>query len=249
MNSRSILTTATTALFLAAAPALHAGTILSFQEKVPGSQAAGSQAGTVPVRLMTVDGPRLRIESTGTAGGNRVLIFQAGTGTLWVIDPASRSYTEIHRSEVPFGTEEVKAGAPGAPTGTPPPAKAGGVTYKKVDSGFIVNGFRTDKYEGTKNGTKVEELYVADPKSLGIEAADFNALQGMARALAEQGQNVLHLSLGAELPGMPVRTLYFSGGKPTLQVDLAGVRKEDVPATAFELPAGFTRKAQGLAGQ
>jgi len=242
VNARPILTAA---LLFATAPALYAGTVLTFQEKVPGSQ---GEAGTV--RQVFLDGPRLRVETITKERGNRLLIYQAGTGTLWVIDPAGRSYTEIHRAEVPFNTEEVKVGAPGAqPPANPSPIQVtpAGIAYKKVDSGFIVNGFRTDKYEGTQNGRKVEEVYVADPKALGMEAADLKTLHVMAETLALQGQGRTHLSFAAEAPGVPVRTVRFEGGKPVLQIDLGGVRKEEIPATAFELPAGFTRQAQGLA--
>ena len=246
MNSPSILTAA---LLLAAVPALDAATLLTFQEAAPGAADKPKV-----VRRMLLDGNRVRVE---TAGGGQVLIFQADTGTLWVIDEAKRSYTEVHRSVIPFNTEEVKAGQPEKPgkagkagkAAEAAPAKVppGGAGYAKVDSGFIVNGFRTDKYEATQDGRKVAEVYVAEPKSLGLDATALAALRAMAQAFAADSKDPIQTSLAAEVPGLPVRTVRFDGGKPAVQIDLAGVRQEEAPATAFEVPAGFTRVGQGLA--
>lgn len=247
MNARPILTAA---LLLATAAALDAATLLTFQEAPPG---AASQPRLV--RRMLLDEGSLRVETAGPDAGGHVMIFKSATGTLWVLDPGKRSYTELQRAVVPFEMEEEKQGDKGAA-----PAKAGetepsptmvspaGVAYKKVDSGFIVNGFRTDKYEGTKNGRKVEELFVADPKALGIDAEDLRTLHIMAETFAAGSKDHIQMSLTAEVPGVAVRTVRFEGGRPTVQIDLTSVRQEEAPASAFELPAGFTRQAQGLSG-
>jgi hypothetical protein len=245
VNARPILTAA---LLLATAAALDAATLLTFQEAAPG---AASQPKLV--RRMLLDGSSMRVETAGPDAGGRVLIFKSDTGTMWVLDEGKRSYTEMHHAVVPFQMEEEKQGdkgvAPAKAEGTEPsPTMVSrvGVAYKKVDSGFIVNGFRTDKYEGTKDGRKVEELYVADPKALGLDAADLKTLHIMAETFAAGSKDHIQMSLTAEVPGVPVRTLRFEGGKPAVQIDLTSVRKEEVPAAAFELPAGFTRQAQGL---
>jgi hypothetical protein len=248
VNARPILTAA---LLLATAAALDAATVLTFQEAAPG--AAGQPK---LVRRMVLDEGRLRVEVAGAQAGGPVVIFKSDTGTLWVLDESKRSYTEVHRSVVPIQMEEeVKKGDKrvakvktkrGEPAPAPAMVSPAGVSYTKVDSGFIVNGFRTDKYEGTKDGRKVEEVYVADPKALGLAEADFGALRAMADTFAAGSKDPIQRSLTAAVPGVPVRTIHFEGGKPTVQVDLSAVRHEEAPASAFEVPAGFTRQAQGL---
>ena len=248
MNARPLLTAAL--LLATAVPAAHAATVLTYVEKTPGSQAPTVE------RRMVLAGTRLRLETSAAEGG-RVLLYDAGSGVLYVVDEAKRSYTELRRSEVPFNEEEVKTGPvktgpvkkprkgkdqePAPPVATAPD----GTAYRKVDSGFIVNGFRTDKYEGTRNGQKVEELYVADAKALGVGDGELQALHAMADTFGTGRQ--ARLSLGAKLPGVPVRITRFEGGKPVQQIDLSTVSQEDVPVARLELPAGFTRLAQGLA--
>src|SRR5215208_2480648 len=156
----------TALLLVATAPALHAASVFTYSEKVPGSQAEAKM-----VRRIAIDGSRLRIDASPETGG-KMLVFHADSGTLYVIDEAKRAYTELRRTEVPIPMEEVKVAAPAPVKGKAPEAPApvmtgpDGTIYKKVDSGFIVNGFRTDKYEATKGGAKVAELYVAEPKNL-----------------------------------------------------------------------------------
>jgi Domain of unknown function (DUF4412) len=247
VNARPILTAA---LLLATAAAADAATVLTFQEAAPG--AAGQPK---VVRQMLLEGGHLRVEGAGPKAEGPVLLFKAETGTLQVLDEGKRSYTEVHRSVVPFQMEEEQTGdkrVAKAKKGEPAPAPAlvspAGVSYTKVDSGFIVNGFRTDKYEGTKGGSKVEEVYVADFKALGLTDADFATLRALAGTFAADSKDPIQMSLTAAgaVPGVPVRSTRFEGGKPAVQVDLSAVRQEEAPAGAFEVPAGYTRQAQGL---
>lgn len=238
----------TALLLLATAPALHAASVLTFTEKVPGSQAEPKL-----VRRIAIDGPRLRVDASPETGG-KVLLFHADSGTLYVIDEASRSYTELHRTEVPIPMEEVKVAVPARRRGKAPedPSPAitapDGTSFKKVDSGFIVNGFRTDKYEATKGGAKVADLFVADPKNLGLAETDLKTLRGMSETFSAGGKGIAGLDFAAQVPGLPVRIVRYEGGNPTVQIDLASLRQEEVPAALFELPQGFSRMAQGLSG-
>jgi Domain of unknown function (DUF4412) len=228
VRSRPILIAAL--LLATAVPAARAATLLTYQEKDP------ANPGQVTERRVVLDGPRLRMDTSGSAAGDRVLIYSADSGIFYILDDAKHSYTELQRAEVPIPANP-------SPTMVAPD----GTAYKKTDSGFIVNGFRSDKYVGTKNGRKVEELYVADPKALGLAAEDLKTLHTMAETFAEKGQHHTRLSLTAEVPGVSVRMVRFEGGKPAMQIDLTAVRKEEVPAATFELPAGYTRLAQGMA--
>lgn len=249
MNTRPLLTAAL--LVATAMPSARAATVLTYYEKPAGTQGKATE------RRLVLAAPRLRMETAGTAagGGAQVLLFNAADGTLYVIDEAKRSYTELRATVIPMNEEEVKTGPGGKPgkpgkgaAPAPPPVMtgAGGTVYKKVDSGFIVDGFRTDKYEGTRDGRKVEDLYVTEPKSVGVAAGDLDTLHALARIFVGPAASEAWLGLTAKVPGLPVRVLRYEGDKPVLQIDLGEVGQQDVPAARFELPEGLTRLAQGL---
>ncbi len=55
--------------------------------------------------------------------------------------------------------------------------------YNKVASGVKVNGYTADEYEVILSGTKMREVWLADPKSLGIDPADAVAFKSMAERM------------------------------------------------------------------
>jgi hypothetical protein len=129
----------------------------------------------------------------------------------------------------------------------PGAAAAPKITYKKLGSGGSVNGWNTDKYEGARDGEKSAEIWTAAPKSLDINEADFQVLKDMGKFFEKFAQNFQGM-IGDKsngLDGVPVKTVSFKDGKPHFQSIVKEVKKENQPASLFEIPAGLTMKKMG----
>lgn len=119
--------------------------------------------------------------------------------------------------------------------------------YKKIGSGGAVNGWSTDKYEGTREGEKHSEIWTTAPKNLHIEEADFQVLKDMAKFFEKFAKNLQGM-IGDKsngLEGVPVKTITYQDGKPRFQSEVKEVKKENQPAALFEIPAGLTQKKLG----
>jgi hypothetical protein len=120
--------------------------------------------------------------------------------------------------------------------------------YKKVGSGGKVNGWGTDKYEGTQDGAKKSEIWTTAPKSLDITEADMVVLKDMTKFFEKFAKNMEGL-VGDKnrngLDGVPVKTVSYKDGKPEFQTEIKESKQESQAASLFEIPAGFARKRMG----
>lgn len=126
-------------------------------------------------------------------------------------------------------------------------AKAPKITYKKVGSGGTVNGWSTDKYEGTQEGAKRSEIWTTSPKSLDLNESDFQVLKDMAKFFEKFAQNMQGMvgDKSNGLDGIPVKTVSYKDGQPHFQTEVKEVKKESQPASLFEIPAGLTQRKMG----
>ncbi|HXO18856.1 MAG TPA: DUF4412 domain-containing protein [Thermoanaerobaculia bacterium] len=242
MNIRSTLRRATLLAFLLSllSTALYAGTVMTGKQQSP---ARGSSE-----QKIYLDGGRLRVEVTGEAGGERgrVMIYRADTGTLWMLNAADKSYLEMPTGRGPSGRMMRREGAPGGPGAPSKPV------FAKTAADVQVNGFTTDKYEGTRDGAKVEEVWAADPKAVAVAAEDLQALKSLAERLGALGGAPGRPPRGGGfalaapgVPGVPVRIIRYDDGQALSQMDITSIRQEAVPAALFEVPAGYTKREMG----
>jgi hypothetical protein len=131
-----------------------------------------------------------------------------------------------------------------------PGGKAAKTTYKKVGDGGMVGRWATEKYEGTRDGAKVSEIWTAAPKSLDVSDADFQVLKDMAKFFEKFSKNMEGL-IGDKrtngMEGIPVKTVAFKDGKPGFESQIREVKKEGLAPELFEIPAGLTLKKMGQA--
>jgi len=64
---------------------------------------------------------------------------------------------------------------------TPGGAQGAKTSYRKLGDGGKVEGWPTEKYEGSRDSAKVAEIWTAPPKSIGLQEADVKALKDMAK--------------------------------------------------------------------
>jgi hypothetical protein len=139
-----------------------------------------------------------------------------------------------------------RGGFPGAPAGGVggPPAKP---QYKQSGSDRV-GQWSCTKYDGYQGTTKVMEICAVDPKDFGVTLADFEIAKHLAEFLAgfiPQAANqivVAGTTADQGFNGIPVRRTTFVNGKPDTVSEIKELRREAIPASVFEVPAGFKRE-------
>ena len=123
--------------------------------------------------------------------------------------------------------------------------------YTKVAGGQEINQWTCDKYEGTREGQKQREVWTTAPDQLGLEMSDFKVMQQMGeffKGFSRFGQEA-PFRVGSEAAeqegdysGVPVRQIFYQGGRPSSKTEIKEVRREDFDASLFELPAGYKKQ-------
>lgn len=125
-----------------------------------------------------------------------------------------------------------------------PGAKGSKTAYAKIGDGGKIGRWATEKYEGTRDGAKVSEIWTAAPKSIGIGEEDVKVLKDLAKFFEKFAKDFSGMIGDHEngLQGIPVKTVSFKDGAARWQSELKDVKKEDQAASLFEVPAGFALK-------
>jgi Domain of unknown function (DUF4412) len=227
------------------------------------------QRGEVRTHL---DPERLRMESDEGA-----LIYRADRKVAWFVDDQERSYTEMtaeqgraaqralqdmqaqmrqQMSSLPEAQrrqmEEMLArqGGPGA-------ASAPKSTYRKVASDKTVGSWRCDEWEELVGGRRESLFCWARLGALGLAATDLKPLLSLQK---ESGVAEFGRALGAAsdydevtkavgYEGLPLRAVQYSEGKEAGETVLKRIERGTLPATLFEIPAGYKKESMGLPGR
>jgi len=275
---KGAMTRHTSALALAAftfsaAPLLAADGILIVQKTTTSSGAQMHQ--------VQIEPERMRAETAGIGGrggmnaGPQAIIFDGAKQTLWIVNDANKSYSEMTKADAdrlggqmsaamaqmqeqmknlpPEQRAQVEAmmrgrGMPGGAGASAPKT-----TYKKVGTD-TVGKWSCDKYEGYQDEKKVAELCTVDPKALGFTAADFQVTKQLAEffsRIVPQGADRIFAIGSPEqqgYSGVPVRHVTINGDQRTTS-ELVDVKRESFPASTFEVPAGYTKEAGMFGGR
>jgi hypothetical protein len=229
-------------------------------------------AKTAPkVSKMWFDGGRMRSEhNSGDEGGN-IAIFKnramyaidPKSKSYRVIDQATvdkmgatiadaRKKMEAQMANMPperrAMMEKMLGQMGGAPGATAQAAKR---TLKNTGRAETVAGIKCTVWEASVDGKKEEELCAAKPGSIsgGDEVMKtLREIGEMMKGFTESfGQ---HMRNAAAQPwndmetidGVPILTRDFENGKATSERRLTAARKESVPGSQFEVPAGYKEK-------
>jgi len=134
---------------------------------------------------------------------------------------------------------------PGAPG-----AAAAKTQYRQTGSDKV-GKWTCTKYEGYQGPEKVSEVCAVDPKDLGVAPADFEVARHLAEFIrgfmpGAADQIVVPGSAADQgFAGLPVRRTTFLNGKPDVVAEIKDVRREAVPASAFDVPPGFKKEDFG----
>jgi hypothetical protein len=218
---------------------------------------------------VSLDEQALRVDLQGEGAGHTV-IFRKDKQLAWMIDRNDRTYMEITKQDM----EEMAAQIAEARkmmeqqlASLPPsqremmekmmkqqmPMGLGAVAepdYTKVESGVTVHGWTCDRYEGTRDGKKVVDVWTVEPAELGVRRDDFAVLaelgeffQGLAKNLGASFPNFkMDADEGAGFDGIPVRYVSYDGGSVRSEHEVEEVSQQTFDAALFELPDGLEKK-------
>jgi hypothetical protein len=166
----------------------------------------------------------LRVETEG----GQVMIFHAADSSLWLLDPVHKTYLDVG-AQVSEKSQRSGARADPAPA-----------IYQKTASGVDVNGFKADQYDVLQGDEKIAEVWLADPKAVGIDPADTTGFRLLAKRLGYQAPAYFGFALSEGSPeGVPVRTITYSKGQRISINEFQSVKPREMPASLFELPNDY----------
>lgn len=139
----------------------------------------------------------------------------------------------------------------GMPGMAPAPPK---VDYKQTGSDKV-GPWTCTKYEGSVAGQKTTEVCTVDPKEFGLTPADFAVAQQLVEFMKTMMPEVADrmfvngTAQAQGFSGVPVRRTSFRNGAVESLTETTEFRRESLPASTFETPAGFRKESMPGAGR
>ena len=142
------------------------------------------------------------------------------------------------------------------------PNGTGGTEFKATGKTTKINKWSTKQYEGTADGNKITEMYIADFSTVKLSKNDFKAMQSLVTyfkvnlseivALLPAGGSFSQIGFDDSSPifkeGIPVKTISFKNGTADNENLVKSVSKENLKDSIFEIPAGYTRQQLKMDG-
>ena len=236
-------------------------------------------AGAAPkTNQIQIEQHRMRAEIAGPGGAAQSMVFDGVRQVMMMIDDDHKTYSEITQADVDAIGQQMsaamaqmeaatknmtpeqraqiekmmgKAGGAARGRGAAEPAKT---QYHKVGTD-TVGKWTCDKYEGTRDGQKVQELCTVDPKVFGFTLNDFAVSKDMAAFFEKMippgmstkipsAAELFHIGTPEEqgFSGVPVRTITYSGGQVVSTHEITDVKRQAFPDSTFKAPAGYTKQ-------
>ena len=243
---------------------LAAAAVVSLSAQSQGITLVQSETrdGKATTTLTQMDKSHIRTE---TSSG--VFIFDGDAQVMRMVNMEKKSYTEITKAQMQEMSKQMAGmmeqlknmppeqrammekmmkgrGMPGAGPASAP------ITYKATGSDKA-GQWACAKYDGMRAADKIVELCTVEPKALGLTPADFEVAVQLAefmKSLMPQMANQIALyGTPAEqgFSGYPIRQTHYSNGKVTSVNELKEIKREAIPASAWQAPAGFKRESFG----
>ncbi len=263
MKLQSTTIAACAAVLTLAAPAWAADGLL-----ITGKTTANGSTTESQIQL-TKD--HLRMQTTG-GNGPQVVTFDGTAQVVRMINDADKTYTELTKADVdrlsaqmsqmmaqmqeqmknmpPEQRAQIEAMMRGRGAAMSPPPKT---EYRKTGTAKV-GAWTCTQYEGYQADKKVSELCTVSPSALGFTAADFEVTRQMAdffKSLVPPGMsNQEMFAIGddatAGFSGVPVR-MSTAGASPVVN-EIQAVTRQNVPDSAFAVPAGYKKQALPMGG-
>jgi len=222
------------ALLLAAGPAFgQFEGVLEMKMTMGGADGEGGGGGTMNVAVSKA-GTRSEMNMQMGAMAMKMVMLQKNDtpDTVYRINDANKTYTEIDLAKMQGMANQQK--------------DAKKYTVEKLGQETIL-GYKTQhvlvKEESTGSGKgTITEMWSA--KDL-LDYATFSKLQAR-RGKAAGEEAMLKALKDAGADGMPLKSLTTTGDGTKVTMEVVSVDKKALPASTFEIPAGYTKSEGGL---
>lgn len=135
--------------------------------------------------------------------------------------------------------------------------------FKKANNSEKVNRWKTTRYEGYTEGSKVTEMYIASFDAVGIKKERFEVMQKMVTyfkenlseitALLPAGGSLSQVGFDESSPvfktGIPVKTISYKQGKPENENIVERISAGNISDDVFAVPSGYQLKVINMQGQ
>jgi hypothetical protein len=226
-----------------------------------------SKPGTTSEILVQDGGFKTGLLDTGHGKENAgYAMLKPNEDKIWYIKPSDKSAVYVDKEQM----EKVKAKMQGLqkqlekmspdqrkmvegmmgkhlPAGMLSGAK---ITHQPMNQSATVGSWHCDWYSTLVNDEKTAENCVAKPETLGFtsaDLADLKKIQDRAKVFTDGLGSMVTQGipsiLSSDLPGLSITTKHFRGGQLVSTHEFKGVTHEAIPASAFEVPAGYQVKA------
>lgn len=253
----------TTFFFFSAASSILGGGVVKITETT-------SDGTSVTSQLFVQDG-LLKVISD-QAEENTIMIFDSKNKIMKIADLNRKTYMEITRDDIKKLAQQMsgmskkmeealknvppeqremmekmmKDQMPGMQE-TEMPAKT---EFKKVASGIQIGSWTTDKYEGYKDGSKTETVWIAAWQATNLKDEYMDVFKGMINMFEEFAKSMgpmaanMDQSFDAELfeHGFPIKTEEYEGGKLESTSLVEEMLEQNLSPDVFTLPAGLTKE-------
>jgi hypothetical protein len=127
------------------------------------------------------------------------------------------------------------------------------MAYVNMGDGGKVAGWSTVKYHGTLDGKKVSEVWAVPASAVKVGPAEMKTMESMMgffREIAGKFGADSMTTIGPEggLDGIPVKVVIHSNGAPASTYMVTSIEQRELPASDFEVPAGYTKQSLAVPG-
>jgi len=278
---RAALAVVLPAAILAAALPFAPGTTYTFRSTTQSVDGKGNKKDvTSMVARGQVTGTKARLDFDATNGpsmpmaerGN-YMIIDGGSGTMTVVDPGDKQYTETNMAEFGKGLAGMMSAMGGMVKMSVSDVQ---VATEKLGAGEAIAGHSTEHYRMTQSYTMAMSMFgrksttamkgtidywvAPDLKHLVNPFMEFGgSMAGSMGAMGGGMQELMDKTQAAQkqlFVGMPVKMVSTTvatdekGNQSTTiaTTEMSDFKSADIPASAFEVPSGYTKTELAMPG-
>jgi hypothetical protein len=134
------------------------------------------------------------------------------------------------------------------------PGKTHDWKFEPIGQKKTVNGFACDMYRVSEDG-KVREEQCVSPWSAGlVKKSDFAGIQQFAESMMDdfggaRGRSNSIFTRMEKAPGIPIsRVPIEANGQRGEEEQIKSIKRGSIPSSAFEIPAGYSKKDMPMMG-
>jgi hypothetical protein len=234
-----------------------------------------TQRGADPIATLYVEGDHFKVDEPKHEQATSVIV-DAKAKKVIMVDANKRTYMEMTEEDrkrmrgqmdamraqmqermknmPPDQRAKMEAMMGPGPAGAADAGKQHDWKFESMGQKKTINGFACEMYKVSEDG-KLREEQCVSPWSAGlVKKTDFAGIQKFAESMMEDfgGTRARSGSIFSRMekaPGIPIsRVSIDANGQRSEEEQVKSIKRGSVPASVFEIPAGFTKKEMPMPG-